>query len=209
MAKKYEFVNSDTKMYGKYKLTRIRALRNISRHGVVAGDLGGYIESSSNLSAYDDCWVGGDAMVFSGGNVNNNALVTDKSIVSYGGVVRGNAKIFGSSTVTQGATAQDNAQMFDTARLSMDSSLRDDAIIGGNIHIMKSSIFKNAKLNGKIIVTEALIAFSEGSIEHSGNTALRLTECEMFRVPPVEKQFNSTYMWLFFVAMAVTTAILY
>ena len=46
------------------KLRRIRALRDIPRYNVKAGDLGGWVESEKNLSQEGDCWVGGNARVY-------------------------------------------------------------------------------------------------------------------------------------------------
>lgn len=45
-------------------LRRIRALRDIPRYAVKAGDLGGWIEKEANLTQEGDAWVRGDAQVF-------------------------------------------------------------------------------------------------------------------------------------------------
>ena len=66
----------------KYELTttkneqglfQIRALRDIPRHGVKKGDLGGWAASEYNLSQYGDAWVSGNARVF------GDARVSDES----------------------------------------------------------------------------------------------------------------------------------
>jgi len=46
---KYELTN-ETIIHHDHTLHRIRALRDIPRYDVKAGDLGGYIESEANLS---------------------------------------------------------------------------------------------------------------------------------------------------------------
>ena len=44
------------------KLFRIEALKDIKFHGVLKGDIGGYVEKLDNL--FDNAWVFGDAKVF-------------------------------------------------------------------------------------------------------------------------------------------------
>lgn len=60
--KKYE-LTSETKMVCGITLHRIRALVDIVRYGVKAGDLGGWIESEANLDQEHDAWVSDKARV--------------------------------------------------------------------------------------------------------------------------------------------------
>ena len=55
------------------KLYRVQALKDFD--DVKAGDTGGYIESESNLSQYDNAWVSGDALVHGNAQVFGNAWV--------------------------------------------------------------------------------------------------------------------------------------
>ena len=55
--RKYEI--TDIQHPDNARLHRIKALIDILRWGVKAGDLGGYIQSESNLSQIGDCWVYG------------------------------------------------------------------------------------------------------------------------------------------------------
>ena len=72
MEKKYELVHDDKiRIYGEdadltynFTLSRIRALRDIPMNSIKAGDLGGYIESESNLSQDGDAWVANEAKVY-------------------------------------------------------------------------------------------------------------------------------------------------
>ena len=83
-AKKYEFVPDDTIIVSGSKLTRIRALIDISNHKVSKGELGGYIEKESNLSHEGNCWVGENAKVYEDTHVYGDARVfeNDKQILS-------------------------------------------------------------------------------------------------------------------------------
>ena len=86
MNKKYELTD-ETKEIGGITLHRIRALMDISRYGVRAGDIGGWIEAESNLSQYGDAWVSDDARVYGNAWVYGNARVFGDAEVS------GNAEV--------------------------------------------------------------------------------------------------------------------
>ena len=68
-------------------LYRIRALRDLPRHGVKAGDLGGYVEGTHNLSG--DAWVADHAWV------SGNAQVAGRALVA------GNARVYGDADVSR------------------------------------------------------------------------------------------------------------
>ncbi|HDW3986174.1 TPA: hypothetical protein RMT71_003170 [Escherichia coli] len=99
MEKKYELVKEYTRpdpvFLGKYTLYRIRALRDIPRHGVKAGDLGGWVEGEHNLSQDGDAWIAGDACVMGDARVYDNALVRDRVYVTPGSRVYGDAEMSG------------------------------------------------------------------------------------------------------------------
>ena len=75
-------------------LKRIRALRDIPRHSVKAGDLGGYVESEDNLSQEGDAWIYGEASVYGGASVFGNASVSEDAWVF------GNASVYGKFATT-------------------------------------------------------------------------------------------------------------
>ena len=80
MSKKYELTD-ETKGIGGITLHRIRALMDISRYGVRAGDIGGWIEAESNLSQYGDAWVSDDARVYGNAKVCDDARVYGDALV--------------------------------------------------------------------------------------------------------------------------------
>ena len=79
------------------KLYRVQALKDFDN--VKAGDTGGYIESESNLSQYDNAWVFGDAQVYGYALVCGNAWVSDNALVYGYALVCGNAWVFGNARV--------------------------------------------------------------------------------------------------------------
>ena len=70
--------------------------------------VGGWIESKSNLSQYDSCWVSENAMVFGNARVCEDAQVSGNAkVYGYAKVysnaeVGGNAEVFGDSVLTTG-----------------------------------------------------------------------------------------------------------
>ena len=80
-------------------LYRIKALRDIPRHGVKAGDLGGWIHSEANLSQFGDAWVGEEAKVFENAYVFGNAIVKGNAIVYWYSLIFGNAKVYGNASL--------------------------------------------------------------------------------------------------------------
>lgn len=70
--KKYELTDDTVRVLGK-KLHRIKALRDFGN--VTAGDLGGYIETESNLLHDGNAWVSGNAVVSGEARVSGNAQI--------------------------------------------------------------------------------------------------------------------------------------
>jgi len=75
---KYELTNESLEI-GKKTLFRIRALKDFAH--VKAGDLGGWIESESNLSQEGTCWVSGEAQVFGSAQVSGEARVSGRAYI--------------------------------------------------------------------------------------------------------------------------------
>ena len=103
--KKYELTD-ETKGERGVTLHRIRALVDIERYGVKAGDLGGWIESEANLDHKSEAWVFGNARVFGEARVSGDAWVFGEARVSDKAQVFGKARVFG------------EAQVFGEARVS-------------------------------------------------------------------------------------------
>ena len=104
MDKKYDLLRDDTlKVFG-IKLYRIRALKSFG--DVKKGDLGGYIESESNLSHEGNCWVYDDAKVFGKDCICGDTMLYN--MVGFYEKVRVNGK----------ARVCDCAQVFGKARIS-------------------------------------------------------------------------------------------
>ena len=100
MNKKYELTKETKTLADGTVLHRIRALRDIPRHGVEAGELGGWAEKESNLSQKDgDAWVFGNAKVSGNAKVFDDAKVYSNAKVYGDAMVCGNAKVCGNAEV--------------------------------------------------------------------------------------------------------------
>ncbi len=107
--KKYELVEKIYFQDLKKDLWRIRALRNFG--SIKAGDIGGWIESESNLSHYGNSWVANDACVSDGARVYNDALVSDCALVYGNAHICENAHICGNARVYENAYIAGNAEI--------------------------------------------------------------------------------------------------
>ena len=157
MNTKYEFVKDDTIVTANgVTLTRIRALRDIPKAKVKAGDLGGYLQSEKNLSADGDCWVGynarvfGEAMVFGNACVSGKARISgyakifDEALVFGDAQVSGEALVFGKAVVLEGARIFGKAVVLEGARIFGKAVVLEGARISGN-----ASIFGSARVSGR------------------------------------------------------------
>ena len=94
---KYELTEETRVAYG-VTLYRIRALTAIGLT-VAAGQLGGWVQSESNLNQYGDAWVYGDAQVSGDARVYGTARVSGNARVSGTAWVYGTAQVSGNARV--------------------------------------------------------------------------------------------------------------
>ena len=97
--KKYELLKDDTVNHNGRTLYRIKAL--ITFGTVVAGELGGYIETEKNLDHSGNAWVCGNARVFEDARVYVDAEVY------------GNAEVFGNAEVYEDAEVRSFAFIYE------------------------------------------------------------------------------------------------
>lgn len=98
--KKYEI--TDIAHPDNPKLHRIRAVTDLTED-VLAGMLGGYVESCDNLDQDGRAWISEDAIACENAVVCGDAVLTDHA------VARGNAYVGKNATVMGDATVQDDA----------------------------------------------------------------------------------------------------
>ena len=139
--KKYKLTKDTIQHYGR-TLHRIEALKSF--HSVTKGDLGGYVESESNLSHDDNCWVFADAKVFA------NAKVFDESQVFGNAQVYGNAEVYGNAMIFGKAHVSGDARGFGNAQVSGNTYVSGNAEISGKAHVSGDARgFGNAAISSK------------------------------------------------------------
>ena len=123
--KKYELTKETIEVDGR-TLHRIVALKSFA--DVKEGDLGGYVESESNLSHYGECWIYGDARVGGSARVGGYARVVGDACVGGSACVGGYACVGGSARVGGDACVGGYACVEGSARVEGDArveSVRD------------------------------------------------------------------------------------
>ena len=142
--KHFEFTD-ETINVGSHVLHRIRALRDIPKHGVKKGDLGGFVESYDNLS--DDAWVFDDAKVYGSAKVFENARVCGDA------EVLGNAEVYEDAFVAGYASVFGHAQVFNDAQVIGNAQVYGDALVAGDAVLRGAAeVYENAKVFGSALV---------------------------------------------------------
>ena len=158
--KKYELTDEFIEHWSGKKLYRIRAL--VSFGVVVAGQLGGFVESEKNLdqSLSGNAWVSGNARVYGDARVSGNAWVCGNAWVSGNAWVCGNARVCGNAWVCGNAEVYGDAWVCGDAEVCGDALVRSYAVISDRKMIFWASnvVSENGTLtvfNGKdgLIVT--------------------------------------------------------
>ena len=163
MNDKYELLEEDTIIAGNgAMLYRIRAKKTLvdlyASYGdiiVEKGELGGYIQSESNLDVTRTAWVCPDAQVY------DNAVVADDSYVCEGAKIYGNAKILGYAVVAE------NARVFGNALLFSDWC-GPDVRIGGHVKVCgNAKVFCCDELPDRAIVDGDAVIGEPIELEYS------------------------------------------
>ena len=169
--KKYELVETDkTTPFGK-PLFQVVALRDFG--DVRKGDLGGYIESTDNLSNEGNCWVSDNARVFEKARVSDNARVFGNAEVFDNAWVSGDALVFDDAWVSDKAWVSDNALIYGNALVS------DNALVYGEAQVFgEAQVYGNAKVfgNAEIYGTTELTGGYAFNTKDNGNGAQSASE---------------------------------
>jgi len=148
---------------------RIRALRDIPRYGVRAGDLGGCIAKESNLSQQGNAWVQDEAQVY-----NDASVWGDAWIRGYARIY-GKAKINGKAQVYDNALVHGNAWVHQSAEVYGDANVWGDAIINGDAEVGGDAVvYAYADVSGNAILLKGKYTCPVTSISVGGHS---ITPC--------------------------------
>lgn len=168
-------------------LHRIRALRDV-REGVRAGDLGGFVESESNLSQEGICWI------------YDNAIACENARVTEDGTLRRSAKVLDAAIISGDACLDWSTFVMHNAVVAS-GKISGLAIVGGHAKILGGTpnhgspmIRDEASICGEVIGNIEISGFYEvlpsTKIENHRREPLRLHSDEFagYMMVPREPQ---------------------
>lgn len=182
MEAKYILTN-EKKIFGVRVLYRIKAVKNFGT--VIAGELGGFIESDRNLDHKGECWVFDNAIVCDCAYVTGNAKVRNKARIKGGANIKGNANVKDNAVIYGLATVSGYAVVGGKARVFGYAEIFDYAYIFG-----KAKISKYHTVSGRTFCCSSL-----GNIEESIRVQTGLIPCngEVIAYKQVDKNLRSFY----------------
>jgi hypothetical protein len=137
--KKYELVNPTTKIIDglSYDLFQIKALKNFTiswyNTDILAGDLGGFVQSENNLSQEGSCWLFNDSVVINNAKVLNESVVKNSTIYN-DATIKGSSNI--NTSVIYLCSEVNNSAIYDST--IYDNSTVEDSFV------KKSSVYENS-----------------------------------------------------------------
>lgn len=168
MEKKYRLTDEIISWGGK-ELHRIEALKNFG--DVKAGDLGGFVESESNLLQIGNCWIYDNAKVLDNVKIIDNAVIKNNVIVMNNTVVKDYAVIIDNATIMNTAKIKGLAQIIDNVVIAGSADIGGNARITGN-----AKIYDNARIEGFAVITNNVRIYGDvivnGHIIIKGNCEL-------------------------------------
>lgn len=125
---KYEMINPIRYIGGFYY--RVKALKDFG--DVKKGDIGGYIQYTSNLSCEGDCWVYPNAVVKDNAQVKDNAKIYDRAIIKDSAVIKGETIVKNCAIVGDAAIVGDKVVIEECAIVKEDIYSDNYSIYGSN-----------------------------------------------------------------------------
>ena len=148
----------------KYRLTdpvningvthyRVQLLKDIERFNAEAGDLGGLVAASANLSQEGDCWLDFDSVLSNGATLRGDAYLEDSTVA-------GPITVSGDSVIIHGkvqaspsseSTIVNSWVMHTTIRgrcQILKGGLIDTCVIDGDVTVKRGSKIKDCSISG-------------------------------------------------------------
>lgn len=134
-------------------LHRIRYLRQTSRF-IKKDDIGGWIESESNFSHDEECYILNEAKVFGNARVTQNGTVENNAIVKDNALLRGHSRVLGNAIVGADTIMDDTSWVKDNSKVFFYADLSKS-------HSSKANILGDSLIGGSSIIE------ATGTINHS------------------------------------------
>lgn len=156
-------------------LRRIRALRDIGSE-VKAGDLGGFVESESNLSAEagDDAWIFDDAIAAGEGYVDKGSVLRDRAVVCAHAYVSHGTELSGDSRAEddaylRGASLSWCARVSGNGMVLQSPSTKVSPILSGNCAVY-------GKVVGDVILSGTAVVINGEEISNDSLDSLSIDD---------------------------------
>lgn len=114
-------------------LHRIKAITSF--RDVMAGDLGGFVESEKNLSQAKRCWIYDNAKVYGKATVTSSARVKDNADVSGEAAIRDSSKVLDNAVITDQAVIKNSTIVMEDARVSGKVKLSGNSVARGDVNL--------------------------------------------------------------------------
>jgi carbonic anhydrase/acetyltransferase-like protein (isoleucine patch superfamily) len=143
-----------------YRIKAIRAFGNIKE-----GELGGWIESESNLSHEGNAWVGDNAKVIDKARVSGNAMVYGNAYVGENACVCGNACVSENAKIFLNAWVGDNAKVYGAAWVSERGKVYGTAKVYGIAKVYgNAEVYGNARVGENAMVSGDAEVYSNARV---------------------------------------------
>lgn len=129
--------------YNGHTLYRIEALKDFGN--IRKGTLGGFVQSTYNLSQEGTCWIAHDAKVYDSAIVSKDAFVCSLSCIYGNARVRGNAIVSGSAWIADNAEIYDFAKIYGEIEITNDVTINGNAKIGCDLAIYGNTVIHNMR----------------------------------------------------------------
>ena len=150
---KYKLIRKESKIIAGVKVYRIQALVDFGN--IKKGDIGGFVESTQNLSQYGNCWINDNAVVMNNAKIFNDAQISGASIISDCAVIMGHANVYDDAQVCGHAIVNGFSKIYGNAEIHGSARINDHVEIYGNAEVYGYSlicdyakIFEYAQVSG-------------------------------------------------------------
>lgn len=180
--KKFYLTENYIEKYGRI-LYQIRALQDFGY--MKAGELGGFIESETNLSHRGNCWVAFGAIIYGNANVSDNARIDGGIHLSDNAQIYGNAHICGAGKIWENVKIFGNAcimNIFGYFKIAGNAEvsggyITDSVSVVGNAKVRNGQIYGSAKIFASAVIDGDVIVQGSAMI---GNNAYLTRKTDLF-----------------------------
>ena len=189
--KKYEFTDEILEVF-KIKLHRIKALKSFGT--IKEGELGGFIESESNLSHEGNCWVGENAKVFQKAEVSDDAIVGMNAVVYGCAKIKDNAHIYDYATVHGHTIISEKANIFEYAIVAEKAKVSGMALVHGHACILDGYIEGNCIVcdYARVIDKSNIKGLYIGSDSRIGKYGVLTSNKDLMNIHGLGSRFDTT-----------------